>query len=75
VDQYVEITGGDENVLDFEGGDLSVAGWFRAAAFDKSWQAVIAKGEGTVGVWRAEAMVTGSPMRVAQATQGMRGPM
>ena len=47
VDQYVEITGGEPDDLAFEGGSMSVAGWFKVAAFDKSWQALIAKGEGS----------------------------
>jgi hypothetical protein len=46
-DQFVEITGGDENDLEFPGGDMSIAGWFRVAAFDTSWQCLISKGEGT----------------------------
>jgi hypothetical protein len=47
VDQYVEITGGEPDDLAFAGGSMSVAGWFKVAAFDKSWQALIAKGEGS----------------------------
>ncbi|HIL68811.1 MAG TPA: hypothetical protein EYG38_03050, partial [Verrucomicrobia bacterium] len=49
-DDYVEITGGDENDLEMAGGDLSISGWFRVGGFDKNWQALIAKGEG--GRWR-----------------------
>ena len=46
VDQYVQIVGGDASDLSFEGGSMSVSAWFRIGAFDKSWQALIAKGEG-----------------------------
>jgi hypothetical protein len=47
VDQMVEITGGEPDDLAFAGGSMSVAGWFKVGAFDKSWQALIAKGEGS----------------------------
>jgi len=50
VDQYVEITGGDNTELGFAGGSMAMSAWFRIGAFDKSWQALIAKGEG--GRWR-----------------------
>jgi hypothetical protein len=46
-DQFVEITGGNENELDFPGGSISIAGWFKVDAFDTDWQALIAKGEGS----------------------------
>jgi len=45
IDQYVEITGGDNTALSFAGGSMSVSTWFRAFDFDKSWQALIADGE------------------------------
>ena len=45
--QFVEITGGDENELEFPGGSMSIAGWFKVDAFDTEWQALIAKGEGS----------------------------
>jgi hypothetical protein len=45
-DQFVEITGGDENELEFPGGSMSIAGWFKVDAFDTEWQALISKGEG-----------------------------
>jgi len=45
VDQYVEITGGDNTTLSFEGGSMTLSTWFRADSFDKSWQALIADGE------------------------------
>ncbi|MFO1498847.1 MAG: LamG domain-containing protein [Verrucomicrobiota bacterium] len=41
---YVEIPG-SSNTLQFANGSLSIAGWFKVDAFDKSWQALIAKGE------------------------------
>src|SRR6185503_4611063 len=45
VDQWIEITGGEPDDLAFEGGSLSVSVWFTVGTFDKSWQAVVAKGE------------------------------
>ena len=50
VDQRVEITGGEPDDLAFQGGSMTVAGWFKVGAFDKSWQALVAKGEGSS--WR-----------------------
>lgn len=50
IDQFVEITGGNENELEFPGGSMSIAGWFTVDTFDTDWQALIAKGEGTS--WR-----------------------
>jgi len=46
-DQFVEITGGEPDDLAFAAGSMSVAGWFKVDAFDTSWQALIAKGEGS----------------------------
>jgi hypothetical protein len=46
-DQFVEITGGEPDDLAFEGGSVSIAGWFKVDAFDTSWQALVAKGEGS----------------------------
>ena len=46
VDQFVEITGGAAEDLTFEGGSMTLSAWFRVGAFDKGWQALIAKGEG-----------------------------
>ncbi|MBI2947586.1 MAG: Ig-like domain-containing protein, partial [Verrucomicrobia bacterium] len=46
-DQEVEITGGEPDDLAFAGGSISIAGWFKVDAFDTSWQALIAKGEGS----------------------------
>jgi len=45
-DQFVEITGSDKSVFDFEGGSMSISAWFTVDAFDTNWQALIAKGEG-----------------------------
>jgi hypothetical protein len=45
--QFVEITGGSENDLEFPGGSMSIAGWFKVDNFDTDWQALIAKGEGS----------------------------
>ena len=50
VDQRVEITGGEPDDLAFQGGSMTVAGWFKVGAFDKDWQALVAKGEGSS--WR-----------------------
>ncbi|MHC1764675.1 MAG: LamG-like jellyroll fold domain-containing protein [Verrucomicrobiia bacterium] len=43
---YVEIPG-SSNALQFANSSLSIAGWFKVETFDKDWQALIAKGEGT----------------------------
>ncbi|MFC1759275.1 LamG-like jellyroll fold domain-containing protein [Planctomycetota bacterium] len=45
IDQFVEITG-DESNFDFIDQDFSISAWYRVDAFSKSWQALIAKGEG-----------------------------
>ncbi len=45
--QYVEITGGNDDELEFPKGSMSIAGWFKVGAFDKSWQALLSKGEGS----------------------------
>lgn len=44
---FVEITGGNNKELQFPAGSMSIAGWFKVGTFDKSWQALISKGEGT----------------------------
>jgi len=49
-DQHILITGGEPDDLAFAGGSISIAGWFKVDAFDTSWQALIAQGEGTS--WR-----------------------
>ena len=45
--RFVEITGGNEDELEFPGGSMSISGWFKVDAFDTEWQALIAKGEGS----------------------------
>ena len=48
---YVEITDGNSaDNLTFVGGSVSIAGWFKVGTFDKSWQALVARGEGSS--WR-----------------------
>jgi hypothetical protein len=47
LNQFVEITGGSEDDLEFPGGSMSIGGWFRVDAFDTDWQALVAKGEGS----------------------------
>ncbi|MDA1277721.1 MAG: PA14 domain-containing protein [Verrucomicrobia bacterium] len=42
---FVEITGGNNKELQFPGGSMSIAGWFKVGTFDKNWQALISKGE------------------------------
>jgi hypothetical protein len=37
---------GDENVFDFAGESFTVSAWYTAEVIDKSWQCLIAKGEG-----------------------------
>ena len=66
-DQFVEITGGDENELEFPGGSMSIAGWFKVDAFDTDWQALIAKGEGSNYRVARRAATAQSPTRVAWA--------
>ncbi|MSU31257.1 MAG: hypothetical protein EXS25_01085 [Pedosphaera sp.] len=46
IDQMVEITGGEPDDLSFQGASMSLAGWFKVGSFDKTWQALVAKGEG-----------------------------
>jgi hypothetical protein len=47
IDQFVEITSGTPDDLAFADGSMSLSTWFRVGAFDKSWQALVAKGEGS----------------------------
>lgn len=54
--QFVEITGGNEDNLEFPGGSMSIAAWFKVDAFDTEWQALIAKGEGNN--WRIARRTT-----------------
>ena len=42
---FVEIL--DSSSLEFPGGSMSISGWFTVGSFDKNWQALISKGEGT----------------------------
>ena len=62
-DQFVEITGGSEDDLEFPGGSMSIAGWFKVDAFDTDWQALIAKGEGSN--WRVARSGSGTVMSYA----------
>ena len=43
--QSIEI-GGDENVFDFAGESFTVSAWYTAEEINKSWQCLVAKGEG-----------------------------
>ncbi|RZO14278.1 MAG: LamG domain-containing protein, partial [Verrucomicrobiaceae bacterium] len=43
--QSIEITG-DENTFDFAGESFTVSAWYTAEAINKSWQCLVAKGEG-----------------------------
>ena len=43
--QSIEI-GGDENVFDFTGESFTVSAWYTAEEINKSWQCLVAKGEG-----------------------------
>ncbi|MGY8688629.1 MAG: hypothetical protein ACKVHP_12960, partial [Verrucomicrobiales bacterium] len=48
VDQYVSTPVETEDRFDFsDGTGFTVSAWFRVDAFDKSWQAIVTKGEGT----------------------------
>jgi hypothetical protein len=63
INQYVEITGGNPDDLAFAGGSVSISAWFKVEAFDKSWQALIAKGEGNS--WRVARRGGGTRMAYA----------
>ena len=43
--QSIEISG-DENTFDFAGESFTVSAWYTAEAINKSWQCLVAKGEG-----------------------------
>ena len=62
VDQFIQISG-DENVFDFGAPDaatgFTISAWFRVDAFTKSWQALIAKGEGNR--WRVHRRGADAP--------------
>ncbi len=63
-DQYVEITGNsDPDALAFQGGSVTIAGWFKVEGFDKSWQALVAKGENSS--WRVARRGTGTDLAYA----------
>ncbi|MFO1500709.1 MAG: LamG-like jellyroll fold domain-containing protein [Verrucomicrobiota bacterium] len=75
-DQFVEITGRDPGTYDpdqlaFENGSISIAGWFTVDAFDKSWQALIAKGEGSN--WRVARNSASSTMSYAGGLTDVTG--
>ena len=47
IDQYVEIDPDKESLFDFTGGPgFTVSAWFTVNSFSKSWQCLVAKGEG-----------------------------
>ena len=47
VDQFVETPVENEEMFDFQDGTgFSISAWFTVDSFNKSWQALIAKGEG-----------------------------
>jgi hypothetical protein len=64
VDEFVEINPDNEELFDFTDGEgFSISAWFQVAAFEKSWQALVAKGEGNR--WRVhrrggESVLTGN---------------
>jgi hypothetical protein len=64
VDQHIVINEDNEEIFDFpDGNGFSVSAWFRVDAFTKSWQALVAKGEGNR--WRVhrrggESILTGN---------------
>ena len=64
VDQYVETPLDNEEMFDFQDGTgFSISAWYKVGEFTKSWQALIAKGEGNR--WRihrrgGEQIMTGN---------------
>jgi len=64
VDQFVETPAENEEMFDFQDGTgFSISAWFSVNEFSKSWQALIAKGEGNR--WRVhrrggESIMTGN---------------
>ncbi|MCA9212043.1 MAG: LamG domain-containing protein [Planctomycetales bacterium] len=61
IDQFVEVA--DPDAFNFVGSDFSVAAWTRVDGFTKSWQALLANGEGNR--WRfhrrgGESIITGN---------------
>jgi hypothetical protein len=71
VDQNILITGGDESEFDFQAGDLTVSAWFRVDAFDKDWQALVAKGESDR--WRVARRAADQVMSYAGGTGDIPG--
>jgi hypothetical protein len=71
---YVEIPG-SSNKLQFANGSLSIAGWFKVDTFDKSWQALISKGENLNYrvARRSDGVVSGDP-EIAYAGGVGEGP-
>ncbi|PYI87534.1 MAG: hypothetical protein DME26_05850 [Verrucomicrobia bacterium] len=72
-DQFVEVTGGNSaDNLAFAGDSISVAGWFKVEAFDKSWQALVAKGEGSN--WRVARSGTSQSLSYAGGVGDITSP-
>lgn len=62
-DQRVEIQGDDPDEFAMSGANLSVSAWFLVPAWGKSWQAIVAKGEGNN--WRVHRNGTSSNVAFA----------
>ena len=60
--QSIEI-GGDENVFDFTGESFTVSAWYTAEEINKSWQCLVAKGEGNG--WRVHRRGGDNPPEMA----------
>jgi hypothetical protein len=64
IDQFIQTPVDNEEMFDFQDGTgFSISAWFRVDGFTKSWQALIAKGEGNR--WRVhrrggESIMTGN---------------
>ena len=62
VDQFIQISG-DEDVFDFGAPDeptgFTISAWYRVDAFTKSWQCLVAKGEGNR--WRVHRRGADAP--------------
>jgi hypothetical protein len=65
-DQFLEVTGGEESDFDFIGGSMTVSTWFKVGAFDTTWQALVAKGEGNS--WRMHRLRSENRMSFFGAT-------
>ncbi|MFO1500711.1 MAG: LamG domain-containing protein [Verrucomicrobiota bacterium] len=71
-DQFIEITGNNsKDNLAFAGESMSVSVWFKTEAFDKSWQALVAKGEGNS--WRLARNNAGNSMSYAGGLSDVAG--